>query len=114
MAARKRHWIARNPRRANPLVPMGGRVSVHTGLPSVIGWDWHQQQQRWGYKSMVADRIRDVDTIYNTTDVNEALDLLRRYDVAYIYLGQVERLYYDDAGLEKFEGELGDAPAPGV
>ena len=95
-----------------PSYRWGGRVSVHTGLPSVIGWDWHQQQQRWGYKSMVADRIRDVNAIYNTTDVNEALDLLRRYDVAYIYLGQVERLYYDAAGLEKFEGELGTRLRP--
>ena len=95
-----------------PSYRWGGRVSVHTGLPSVIGWDWHQQQQRWGYRNMVSDRISDVNTIYNTTDADEALNLLRRYDVAYIYVGRVERLYYDEAGLAKFEDGLGGRLRP--
>ena len=106
-------WLRENARGSpvvleglTPSYRWGGRVSVHTGLPSVVGWDWHQQQQRWGYKHMVADRIRDVDAIYNTTDADEALDLLRRYDVTYIYVGQVERLYYDAHGLAKFETDL--------
>ena len=89
-----------------PLYRWGGRVSIHTGLPSVIGWRWHQQQQRWGYLHQVDRRIRDVDRIYSTTDSSEAVDLLDRYGVKYIYVGQVERLYYPEPGISKFDDAL--------
>ncbi len=81
----------------------GGRISVYTGLPSVVGWRWHQEQQRWGYRWAIAERARDVDRIYSTTAAAEALDLLRKYDVEYVYIGELERLYYPAQGLAKFE-----------
>ena len=89
-----------------PLYRWGGRVSIHTGLPSVVGWRWHQQQQRWGYLDQVDRRIRDVDRIYSTANVSESVDLLTQYGVKYVYVGQVERLYYPDRGISKFEGDL--------
>lgn len=55
---------------------------------------------------MVNDRVRDVNRFYNTTNLDEALEILRRYDVTYIYVGQVERLYYESDGLAKFETDL--------
>ena len=81
-----------------PLYRWGGRVSIHTGLPSVIGWRWHQQQQRWGYRDQVDQRIRDVDRVYSTSDPSEAVDILSQYGVRYVYMGQVERLYYPETG----------------
>ena len=89
-----------------PTYRWGGRVSIHTGLPSVVGWKWHQEQQRWGYRDMVQPRIRDVDRIYSTSDVSQAMSLLDRYDVKYVYLGQVEKLYYPADGIAKFEAGL--------
>ncbi|MCH8223152.1 MAG: glycosyltransferase family 39 protein [Chloroflexi bacterium] len=91
-----------------PIYRWGSRVSINTGLPSVIGWQWHQQQQRWDYRSTVDDRINDVNTIYSTTSPQDALSLLRKYDVKYVYVGDVERLYYPDDGLDKFETALSD------
>ena len=88
-----------------PLYRWGGRVSIYTGLPSVIGWGWHQAQQRWGYRPAVDRRLADVDRIYSTTDASKALSLMREYGVEYVYLGQLERLYYPE-GIEKFEGTL--------
>ena len=84
----------------------GGRVSIYTGLPSVVGWRWHQEQQRWGYRSQVARRIRDVDRIYSTTHAIEATALLHMYNVRYVYIGQLERLYYPEAGIAKFDDGL--------
>ena len=87
----------------------GGRVSVYTGLPSVVGWQWHQEQQRWGYREFVGERARDVDRIYSTPDAAEALSLMRKYGVEYVYLGRLERLYYPDHGLAKFDADMADA-----
>ena len=89
-----------------PTYRWGGRVSIYTGLPSVVGWQWHQEQQRWDYRQMVAPRIRDVELIYSTQDISVARDLLAQYDVRYIYVGQLERSYYPPEGIAKFDSDL--------
>ncbi|MCI0440302.1 MAG: DUF2298 domain-containing protein, partial [Chloroflexi bacterium] len=85
-----------------PIYRWGGRVSINTGLPTVLGWQWHQEQQRWDYSYAVIQRSRDVDAIYGSPDPAEALSLLRDYGVSYVYVGQLERNYYPDYGIEKF------------
>ena len=89
-----------------PTYRWGGRVSIYTGLPSVVGWQWHQEQQRWDYRQMVAPRIRDVERIYSTQDAAVARDLLAQYGVKYIYVGQLERAYYPQEGIAKFDSGL--------
>ena len=89
-----------------PTYRWGGRVSIHTGLPSVVGWQWHQEQQRWDYRQMVAPRIRDVERIYSTQDTLVAMELLRKYGVKYVYVGQLEESYYPSEGIAKFEAGL--------
>jgi uncharacterized membrane protein len=85
------------------------RISIYTGLPSVIGWQWHEQQQRVYFGSQVIQRGVDVDSFYQTTDISVALDFLRRYDVRYIIVGQEELGKYTPVdplvlgGLPKFE-----------
>lgn len=82
----------------------GSRFSISTGLPAVIGWSWHQRQQRntvpdqWVYS-----RIEDVRQFYTTTDAADAAAFLRRYRVSYIIVGELERIYYPGPGLDKFE-----------
>jgi len=79
-----------------------GRMSVYTGLPTVIGWPWHQTQQRNDW-DLIQERARDVSSIYNTLSKNAALDLIDRYGVRYIVVGDLERIYYLPHGIEKFE-----------
>ncbi len=80
------------------------RVSVYTGMPAVVGWRYHQVQQRVGVGGeMVNWRREDVNTCYNTRDIAEAGRILERYDVRYIYVGEYERAYYDRRGLAKFD-----------
>jgi uncharacterized membrane protein len=76
---------------------------VYTGLPTVLGWDWHQSQQRWAFRDAVEARKRDVERLYAGTDVTETRNLLARYGVSYVYVGRLERLYYPPAGIAKFE-----------
>jgi uncharacterized membrane protein len=82
------------------------RVSIYTGLPTVLGWDNHQSQQR-GYGPVIGERIEDIRRIYSTTNTLNALQLLGKYRVEYIYVGELERHYYPERGLEKFQGMVG-------
>ncbi len=85
------------------LYTWGSRVSVYTGLPTVVGWDWHQQQQRWEDRDHVSARRADVQALYTATDLEYTRRLLEKYNVRYVYIGQLERLYYPQSGLDKFE-----------
>ena len=88
---------------STPTYRWGGRVSIYTGLPSVIGWQWHQTQQRFDYRWAVDMRIDHVNRIYSTTSPREAMSLLQRYGVKYVYVGELERLYYPEEGIRKFQ-----------
>jgi YYY domain-containing protein len=95
---------------SNPYRSTANRVAMYTGLPAIIGWDWHQRQQRAVLPpSIVGDRIFDVNTLYNTLDSQEALAILDKYDVSYVYVGPLEWTYYNPQGLVKFDNmvELG-------
>ena len=91
-----------------PTYRWGGRISIYTGLPTVIGWQWHQEQQRWDYRRSVSSRIGEVERIYSTVIPERALELIRKYDVQYVYVGQLERQYYSGEGIDKFDGALSD------
>ncbi len=81
----------------------GTRYTIYTGLPGVIGWNWHQRQQRAiNPGEWVFQRIADVAAFYTTTDEAAVRDFLRRYDVRYIVVGQLEQAYYPGPGLDKF------------
>jgi uncharacterized membrane protein len=87
-----------------PLYRWGSRVSIYTGLPSVIGWDWHQKQQRSILPGQVIEhRIQDTNAIFASTDQQQLEHLLKLYDVQYIYVGPLERIYYAGDGINKFD-----------
>ena len=79
----------------------GTRVSAYTGLPTVVGWDWHEIVRKCGLAPCPAvhARLRDVERGYSTTDPHETLAFLHKYDVSYVYVGELERLYYPAEGL---------------
>ncbi|MFC2023503.1 DUF2298 domain-containing protein [Chloroflexota bacterium] len=82
----------------------GGRYSINTGLPTVLGWNWHQRQQRAAASDReVWNRADDVATMYNTRIHAETEALLHQYNVEYIIVGPLEQVYYRPEGLNKFE-----------
>ena len=77
---------------------------MYTGLPSVIGWDWHQRQQRAVVPgAQVSARIDDVNNFYNTPDPATAAAILDKYGVQYVVVGSLENAYYWPQGLAKFD-----------
>ena len=82
----------------------GSRFSIYTGLPTVIGWAWHQRQQRNTVpEQWIYGRIDEVRQFYTTTDDAAAAAFLRRYGISYIIVGELERIFYPGPGLGKFE-----------
>ncbi len=95
-----------------PEYQWGNRFSIYTGLPSVVGWNWHQRQQRAiNPGDWVFERVEEVTDFYSNTDIQLALDFINKYDVKYIVVGQLEEAVYSQEGLQKFEdfsGKLWD------
>ena len=79
------------------------RIADYTGLPTVLGWPWHQIQQRMKYDYAVRGRSSVVREMYSTLDMERTLELLRLYEVEYVVVGQLERAYYPGHGLRKFD-----------
>lgn len=69
----------------------GSRISIGTGLPTILGWERHQQQQR--PLAQLDGRAADVARLYTSTDPAAKEAILRRYDVAYVVVGDLERAY---------------------
>jgi uncharacterized membrane protein len=105
-------WVQENIQGSPAIVEAGSggnqyqwysRYSIYTGLPTVIGWQWHQLQQRELLPdSWVLDRDVDVESFYLTTDPQVARLFLHKYDIRYIVVGQLERGRYAGPGLDKF------------
>ena len=67
----------------------GSRFSIATGLPTIIGWDRHERQQR--YPDGIEQRVQDVRQLYTSADPNAKMQIISRYNVQYIVVGDVER-----------------------
>jgi YYY domain-containing protein len=78
-----------------------GRVSAHTGLPTLLGWAGHEHQWRGNYDEQ-ALREPDIETLYTSVNPTETLSLLDKYGIDYVYVGPLERMRYPAAGLAKF------------
>lgn len=101
-------WINQNVRGTPVILEMPGgpysyssRVATLTGLPTLIGWGMHEIMWRgdWGG---VGQRTNDADTIYNSRNDAQTMELLRKYGVRYVYIGSLETQKYSPDGLAKF------------
>ena len=80
------------------------RISMLTGLPTVLGWDYHVEQ-RGNSASEVEARRGAVKAIYTNPESARVERLLRRYGVGYVYVGWLERKTYPPEGLQKFQSD---------
>jgi YYY domain-containing protein len=81
----------------------GNRYSIYTGLPGVVGWNWHQRQQRAILgNNEVQERVDAVGTFYLTLDVDYVQNFIDQYEVGYIVVGQLEEAFFPGEGLTKF------------
>lgn len=91
----------------------GSRISIATGLPTILGWDRHEYQQR--YPEGILERAADVRALYDSRDPGTKLRILWKYGVQYVIVGDVERKsvidgerYASAAGLNAFDDMVGN------
>jgi uncharacterized membrane protein len=89
---------------APPYRSLLGCVASYTGLPVPIGYEWHQRQQRSILpEGIVQQRVAEMNRFFATTDIQETMELIARYQIQYIYVGGTERHCYPADGLQKME-----------
>jgi len=69
-----------------------GRVSIYTGLPTVLGWPGHEGQ--WRDQALQGSREQDIETLYSSNDWIATQDIINRYNIRYIVVGNLERSTY--------------------
>lgn len=80
-----------------------GRTGTLTGIPVILGWTGHQSQWRGeNYSLAVGTRENDLDKLYTTTSITDALPIIQQYGIDYILYGTKEREYYGSGGETKF------------
>lgn len=69
------------------------QISMATGLPTIQGWLVHEWLWRGNYEEPAA-RGEDVGTIYQSTNISQVKQLLKKYAVKYIIIGPMEKQKY--------------------
>lgn len=87
------------------------RVSTLTGQPTVLGWPGHESQWRGGYEEQ-GSRQGDIETLYATGDWNTAREIITRYNIRYVFVGNLER--GKPLQEEKFQNHLSVAFQQGM
>jgi uncharacterized membrane protein len=87
------------------LYRMSSRYTWFTGLPDVVGWDYHTRQHNAAIPTQfITERGNDIIVFYSEPDIDGALAFIKKFDVRYIVVGPMERAYYEaTGGLSKFD-----------
>ena len=78
------------------------RISSNTGLPTVLGWTVHEWLWRGSY-SVPEPRIKDVEILYESKNLSKTQSLIEKYNISYVFVGDLERQKYNELNEEKFE-----------
>ncbi len=79
------------------------RISTFTGLRTLLGWQGHESL----WRGVSFSHLKDVaNSIYSKTNFDEILPLLNKYEIKYIYVGELEHENYSEESFMKFESNL--------
>jgi uncharacterized membrane protein len=78
------------------------RIAMHTGLPTVLGWEHHVRQRGLAPEEVPA-RKKAIYAIYTSEDIELTKKYLAKYGVDFVIVGDVERGTYKPIATAKFE-----------
>ena len=107
------HWIRENINTDKVIVEASqygasysdyARISVFTSNPTVIGWTYHEwiwrSNKDYSIPTELSQRDLDVNYIYTSNDPDYLKGLLEKYNVSYIYVGDLEYKTYKNLDIE--------------
>ena len=69
------------------------RISMATGLPTILGWPGHELQWRGGVAE-IGSREADINLLFSSDDWMITQKILDQYKIRYVYIGSLERSSY--------------------
>ncbi|MEY2845546.1 MAG: hypothetical protein RL076_1092 [Chloroflexota bacterium] len=74
------------------------RIATYTGLPTLLGWPWHETQQRsvTDVGNVLNARQNAVRRWYSELDSAKTFEELQAYGVEFVYVGRMERALYGE------------------
>ncbi len=79
------------------------RISMHTGLPSYLGWD-HHVYLRGASGADILKRKRDIDFIFQSHDPLKVYEFLLVNKIYFLVIGPIEKKFYQKfKGMDKFK-----------
>ena len=70
------------------------RMATYSGKPTVLGWDFHEIQWRGG-SELVTPRKEDLAVLYCTHNWDIANNILDKYQIRYLVVGDLEFTTYE-------------------
>ena len=68
------------------------RMATFGGMPAVLGWPGHEGQ--WRDYALQGSRADDIKALYSTPDWTVTQEIIDRYNIRYIVVGNLERKTY--------------------
>ncbi len=78
------------------------RIAMHTGLPTVLGWEHHARQRGLSHEAALMRR-KAIQAIYIHEDIELTKKLLVEHNVDFVIVGNIERNTYRRLDLAKFD-----------
>ena len=75
-------------------------VPIFAERRAAIG-EWKVSSVEHSKAADVGERFHSVKQMFSTTDVDECTTILKKYNIGYIYVGELERVLYQE-GIKKF------------
>ena len=94
-----------------------GRISTFTGMITPMGWKTHEWTWRFEGKNaknskpkesvetgwgQIAKISQDIENLYNTNNIALAKEIIKKYGINFVYIGELEKATYPAINENKF------------
>lgn len=78
------------------------RIAMHTGLPTLMGWEHHARQRGLSHEGAL-ERRKAIQAIYTSEDREQIKKLLVTHAIEFVIVGRIERNTYRRLNINTFE-----------